>query len=219
MLGLGVVSGANTSLAGRAEDSACLVVFSPLCLTCLHAQPLVSSCSLAAIPLMAPPHTPHSSVTPVPLVTLRCRPSPSGLMCCGCCARFWSRGCLTHSLISLPSLTHPILLPLTQVSKKTIQADVLQLLRQILVTWLPHYLTHLTPFALLTLLSFTQVSSITIQADVLQLLRQILVTWLPRSELIKGVLLQLPHVSPQVCVGGGGVRKGIVLGQCWQTHM
>jgi hypothetical protein len=45
------------------------------------------------------------------------------------------------------------------------------------------------------------VSSITIQADVLQLLRQILVTWLPRSELIKGVLLHLPHVNPQVRLG------------------
>jgi len=46
-----------------------------------------------------------------------------------------------------------------------------------------------------------QVSSINIQADVLQLLRGILVTWLPRSELIRGVLLQLPHVTPQVSPG------------------
>lgn len=46
-----------------------------------------------------------------------------------------------------------------------------------------------------------QVSSINIQADVLQLLRGILVTWLPRSELIRGVLLQLPHVTPQVGSG------------------
>lgn len=45
-----------------------------------------------------------------------------------------------------------------------------------------------------------QVSSITIQAEVLQLLRQILVTWLPRSEAIQGVLLQLPHITPEVRV-------------------
>eukprot|EP00879_Flechtneria_rotunda_P032735 GHRR01036039.1.p1 GENE.GHRR01036039.1~~GHRR01036039.1.p1 ORF type:complete len:166 (+),score=72.31 GHRR01036039.1:75-500(+) len=43
-----------------------------------------------------------------------------------------------------------------------------------------------------------QVASITIQPEVLHLLRQLLVTWLPSSELIRNLLLQLPHVTPEV---------------------
>jgi hypothetical protein len=53
------------------------------------------------------------------------------------------------------------------------------------------------------------VSTINIQTEVLQLQRQILVAWLPRSELIRGVLLQLPHVTPQV----GGCLCGLTRAQ------
>ena len=48
-------------------------------------------------------------------------------------------------------------------------------------------------------LSTVQVSHITIQAEVLGVIRQLLVTWLPRgSPAVRGVLLQLPHVTPAV---------------------
>lgn len=43
-----------------------------------------------------------------------------------------------------------------------------------------------------------QVSHITIQAEVLGVIRQLLASWLPRSDAVRGVLLQLPHVTPQV---------------------
>jgi hypothetical protein len=43
-----------------------------------------------------------------------------------------------------------------------------------------------------------QVSTITIQTEVLNVIRQLLVTWLPRSQLIRDLLLQLPHVNPQM---------------------
>ena len=43
-----------------------------------------------------------------------------------------------------------------------------------------------------------QVSTITIQTEVLHVIRQLLVTWLPRSQLIRDLLMQLPHVNPQM---------------------